>query len=111
MRAGGAELAAGEVGVEIEEEEVVGAVGRHVRDESDLVIPLARQRDTRVEAVSAAAAATGETNSRRSGRSRVKAADAVPAAVILGADGLLERDDRVDNVVGADDVSSAMQLP
>lgn len=40
----------------------------------------------------------------RGGGSCVKAADAVPAAVIFGADGLLEGDDGVDNVVGADDV-------
>lgn len=103
LRAGGAELVAGEVGGEVEEEEVIGAVRGHVRDERDLVVPLRRQRDARVEAISAAAA-PGKTNIRRGGRSRVEAADAVPAAVVLGADGRLEGDNGVEDVVGADDV-------
>lgn len=41
LRAGGAKLFAGELGGEVEEEEVVRAVRRHVGNEGDLVVPLA----------------------------------------------------------------------
>lgn len=100
-RAGRAEFVGAHGGREVEEEEVRRAVGRHVRDEGDLVVALA-EVDGRVDGIAGArAAASSETNGGGSG---VEAVDAVAAAVVLGADGLLEGDQRVENVVCAEDI-------